>query len=81
MYNRNCSNAMSWLGIALFTRVNFFVDVLINMVCELKLLHGLNKNVKNFHGDPTFRLRVINGKQCYTDMKYIVEQGNTAISV
>ena len=40
MYNRNCSNAMSWLGIALFTRVNFFVDVLINMVCEVKLLHG-----------------------------------------
>ena len=39
-----CSNAMSWLGIALFTRVNSFVEALINMVCELKLCQGLTKN-------------------------------------
>ena len=31
---RKCSIAMPWLGIALFTRVNSCVEVLINMVCE-----------------------------------------------
>ena len=35
---------MSWLGITLFTRVNFFVEALINMVCELKITAGSLKN-------------------------------------
>ena len=34
-------------------RVNSFVRALINMVCELKILHGLKKIVSKFHGDPT----------------------------
>ena len=32
---RKCSIAMPWLGITLFTRVNSFVEVLINMVCVI----------------------------------------------
>ena len=31
-----CSIAMPWLGIPLFTGVNSFVEVIIDMVCELK---------------------------------------------
>ena len=45
IYYSKCSNATSWLGKALFTRVNSFVEALINMVCELKLLQGLKKIV------------------------------------
>ena len=44
-----CSNAASWLGKALFKRVNSFVEALINMVYELKVTSGFKKNcVKNF---------------------------------
>ena len=39
-----CSNATSWLGKALFTRVNSFVKALINMICELKNTSGSKKN-------------------------------------
>ena len=53
-------------------RVNSFVGALINMVCELKILHNLKKIVQKFHGDPTFHKRVINEKQCYAAMKYIL---------
>ena len=42
------------------------------MVYELKILHGLEKIVWKFHGDPTLRQRVISDKQCYAAMKYIV---------
>ena len=38
----------------------------------LKLLQGLKKIVQKFHGDPTFRYRVINEKQRYAAIKYIV---------
>ena len=52
------------------------MGVLINMVCELKILHGLKKIVSKFHDDPTLRLRVISEKQCYAAMKYIVGVGS-----
>ena len=65
---------MSWLGKALFTRVNSFVEALVSMICELKLLHSFKKIVQKFHGDPTFRLKVISEKQYYAVMKYIVVQ-------
>ena len=34
--------------------VKSFVEVLLNMVYELKILHGLEKIVLKFHGDPIF---------------------------
>ena len=40
-----CSNVMSWLGEVLFTRVNSFVEALINMVCDLKITSGSEKNL------------------------------------
>ena len=42
MQYSKCSNAMSWLGIALFIRVNSFVESLINMECELKITSWFN---------------------------------------
>ena len=39
-----CSNATSWLGKALFTWVNSFMEALINMICELKITSGSKKN-------------------------------------
>ena len=39
-----CSNATSWLGEALFTRVNSFVEALINMICDLKITSWSEKN-------------------------------------
>ena len=40
---------MSYLEIALFTRVNSFVEALINIVCELKITSGCKKKMrKNF---------------------------------
>ena len=38
---------MSWFGKALFTRVTSFVEALINMICELKLLHTFKKLCEN----------------------------------
>ena len=40
----NSSKTISWLGKALFTRVNSFVEALINMVCELKITSGSKEN-------------------------------------
>ena len=39
-----CSNPTSRLGKALFTRVNSFVEALINMVCDLKITSVSEKN-------------------------------------
>ena len=39
-----CSNGTSWLGEALFTRVNSFVEALINMICDLKITSRSEKN-------------------------------------
>ena len=42
-------DAMPWLGKALSTRVNSFVEVLINMVCEVKNTSWFKKKLcKNF---------------------------------
>ena len=35
---------MPWLVVAIFTRVNSFVEVSINMVCELKNTSWFKKN-------------------------------------
>ena len=34
-----------------------------------------------FHGDPTFRYRVISEKQCYAAMKYIVDAENFLLDI
>ena len=44
LWYSKCSNAMSKLGIALFTRLISFVEALINMVCELRITSGSKKN-------------------------------------
>ena len=41
---------MEWLGIALFKRVNPFVEALINMVCELKITPGFKKDCVEIPG-------------------------------
>ena len=64
---------MSWLGIALFTRVNSFVEVLIKMACKLKITLLFKKMCKN---SMVFRHSVkelLSEKQCYAAKKYIVE--------
>ena len=57
------------------------MEALINMICELKILHSFKKIVQKFHGDPTFRSKVISEKQCYAVMKYIVEVNNTLFTL
>ena len=42
------------LQVTKIIRVKFFVEALINMVCELKIISGCKKIVIR-HGDPTFR--------------------------
>jgi len=37
----------------LFTRVNSFVEALMDLACELKILHDVKEIVLKFHGDPT----------------------------
>ena len=62
---------MSWLGIALFTGVNNFVEVLNNMECELKITSWFKKKLcKNYMVIRHSIKRVISEKQCYAAMKY-----------
>ena len=59
---------MSKVGIALFTRVNSFVEALINMVSELKkLLQGLKKLCKNAMVIPHSIRKLLANKQFYSD--------------
>ena len=44
----------------------------LQSVIYKKLLQGLKKIVYKFHGDPTFRWKIISEKQCYAVMKYIL---------
>ena len=75
---------MPWLEIALFKRVNSFVEVLINMVCEIKNTSWNKKKFcRNFMVIQHCVKRVISEKQCYTDMKmmkYIVVSNNSTCS-
>ena len=44
------------------------------MTYEIKITSWSKKKiVYKFHGDPTFRWKVISEKQCYAALKYIVD--------